>query len=138
MKSNKSKRQKAIDKLDAIYSKWIRYTAASSQGYCKCVTCGKVGPIKEMQCGHFISRGEQAVRWEPRNTGVQCVACNIFGQGKQYEFSLYLDKTHGKGTADLMLVLSKKVSKIGPFELEAMALHYAEEVEAIKIMKGLQ
>ena len=73
--------------LDDLFSIFIRRRHADSEGYVKCFTCGKIAKWKEMQCGHFQSRVKLATRWDEINCQVQCVACNIFGEGNKPAFA---------------------------------------------------
>ena len=75
--------------LDTVFSIYIR-TAHSVDGICTCYTCGKQGTIKELQNGHFVSRGYTATRWHEDNCRPQCVGCNIFGNGKPLDFEEHL------------------------------------------------
>jgi hypothetical protein len=73
-------------KLDRIFSEYVRLKAADENGYCKCVTCGKVYHWKEIHCGHFISRAVKATRFNETNCNPQCVNCNTYNQGKWLEY----------------------------------------------------
>ena len=75
--------------LDTVFSIYIR-TTHSVDGICTCYTCGKQGTIKELQNGHFVSRGYTATRWHEDNCRPQCVGCNIFGNGKPLDFEEHL------------------------------------------------
>jgi hypothetical protein len=77
--------------LDTVFSIYIR-TTHSVDGICTCYTCGKTGTIKELQNGHFVSRGYTATRWHEDNCRPQCVGCNIFGNGKPLDFEDHLKK----------------------------------------------
>lgn len=50
--------------------------------------------------GHFMPRQHQSTRFDAKNTGVQCVECNTFHEGRQWDFGQYIDETYGEGTAD--------------------------------------
>jgi len=99
--------KKQIKHLDVLFSKFVRLRDADSDGLVRCCTCGKVDHWKKRQCGHFMSRRHLATRWEEKNTGSQCVSCNIFKQGEQVEFAKYLDKRYGEGTAEAMRIKSR-------------------------------
>ena len=65
-----------------------------------CVTCGQ----PTAHCGHFIRNTERnqqlngnALWWDLRNLGGQCVKCNNFGGGEQAKFAIYLEKKYGYG-----------------------------------------
>jgi len=77
--------------LDAVFSIYIR-TTHSIDGICTCYTCGIQKPIKEIQNGHFVSRGYTATRWHLDNCRPQCVGCNIFGNGKPLDFEDHLKR----------------------------------------------
>lgn len=117
---------KLIKDLDIEFSKFIRYSK-SYNGKCKCVTCGVVKDIKEMQCGHFISRKYYSTRWDEVNCNPQCYSCNVMQNGKQYEHSLYIDSKYGEGTALMLLKLSKTIRKYTNDDLMNLIQKYREK-----------
>ena len=126
-----------ITKLDNVFSIYIRLRDRVNEDYSKCMTCSSIilwRGTNKLDNGHFMSRKHMATRWEEKNCGAQCVSCNHYGAGRQYEFSIALDSKFGKGTADRMLVKSNGVAKFMPFELDEMIKHYKEKIkELIKI-----
>ena len=92
----------AKKKLDEWFSKYVRWSEADEDGYCKCVTCGKAHHVTKLQAGHFVSRRYGIHRWEPDNVRPQCVACNIYGQGEQYLFAQAIDRKRPGRAAELM------------------------------------
>ena len=52
-----------------------------------------------MQCGHFVSRRVNSLRWDDENTNAQCIGDNMFKSGEQYQYSIALDMKYGDGTA---------------------------------------
>ena len=123
--------------LDAIFSTYVRLRDCTIDGIATCVTCGDAKHYKKMQNGHFMSRRHMSTRFEPMNTAVQCMGCNMYNQGMQYEMSKYLDKTYGKGTAEDMQVLSRQTKKIGRHDYEFEIALYKGLVKNIKEEKGL-
>ena len=97
--------------LDKVFSIFIRLRDIDADGFSYCVTCGKPMTLKTSQCGHFISRRHFSTRWEEKNCAAQCVGCNMFAQGKQYEFGLAIDMRFGIGTAQKLLIQSKNKFK---------------------------
>lgn len=95
------------DRLDKIFSLFIRLRDSDEFGYGNCVTCNKKVYYKEAHCGHFMSRRHLSTRWDEDNCALQCVACNLFNQGRQYEFSLYL----GRKRAEYLLNKSRQTVK---------------------------
>tara|TARA_R100001460_G_scaffold94390_1_gene136470 strand:- start:391 stop:789 length:399 start_codon:yes stop_codon:yes gene_type:complete len=116
----KLSRSKLVKKLDTVFSKYIRISSADKNGYCTCVTCGVVKHWKEIQAGHFMSRKHYSTRWDERNVASQCVSCNMFKQGEQYKFSLFL----GKDQAEVLYLKSKETVKFTNNELEEMIKDY--------------
>lgn len=116
----KLSRSKLVKKLDTVFSKYIRVNSANKNGYCTCVTCGVVKHWKEIQAGHFMSRKHYSTRWDERNIRTQCVGCNMFRQGEQYKFSLFL----GKDQAEVLYLKSKETVKFTNNELEEMIKDY--------------
>ena len=100
-----------VAELDKVFSIFIRLRDIDADGFSYCVTCGKPMTLKTSQCGHFISRRHFATRWEEKNCAAQCVGCNMFAQGKQYEFGLAIDMRFGVGTAQKLLIQSKNKFK---------------------------
>ncbi len=125
--AKKSNRSRLVKKLDAAFSQYIRHRD-SVDGICTCCTCGTRKPIKEMQCGHFISRSKYATRWDEDNCAAQCVGCNMFKQGEQYKFSIYIDQKHYAGKADEILQRSRATQKFTEYELEEMITHYKNKI----------
>ncbi len=73
--------------LDREVSYYVRMTYANDDGqYVKCYTCDKIGLVKEMHAGHFISRVWRGTRWDLRNIRPQCPKCNTFEEGRHEVF----------------------------------------------------
>jgi len=123
-------RKKLIAKLDRIFSKYIRLKYSDRNGYCRCVTCPKVAPWKEMDAGHFISREKMAVRFDERNVHPQCLHCNRFKAGNQYEHGKAVDRIHGKGTADLLSTIGRaRGGKVDSYYIEKLIEEYKEKTK---------
>ena len=123
----KLSRSKLVKKLDTVFSKYIRISNADKNGYCTCVTCGVVKHWKEIQAGHFMSRKHYSTRWDERNVASQCVSCNMFKQGEQYKYSLFL----GKDQAEVLYLKSKETVKFTNYELEEMIKDYSDRLNSI-------
>lgn len=79
-KNKDTERQKWIRKLDKAVSLYIRMRDSREFGfkYCRCVSCGKVKPIQDIDCGHYISRRCMILRFDTRNLNGECSRCNRF------------------------------------------------------------
>ena len=120
----KSQYLRKRDKLDKIHSEYIRQHYADQDGFVRCITCGKVVFWNIIQCGHFISRKYLPVRWEFKNTAPQCKSCNVFNQGEQYKFSVWIEQTFGKGTVEMLEIKKNNRIKLDAFTLQAMIDEY--------------
>jgi hypothetical protein len=100
-------------KLDKIFSQYIRKKDADINGNVNCYTCGATKQWEKdgMQAGHFMSRKHTVTRWDEQNVKPQCYTCNCHYYGKQYEFSLHLDKEYGEGTSEALLQKSRQTQK---------------------------
>ena len=120
----KPKRKTLVRKLDQIFSLYIRTRDADKKGICTCCTCGKKLPVKQIHCGHFMSRRHMATRWDEDNCNSQCVKCNTFNQGEQYKYALFLNKKFDTDKASELLVKSRQTTKYTILDLEEMIEHF--------------
>ena len=127
-KMNKPKLSELIKEADRLFSLLVRQKAADENGLVRCCTCRKPHHWKKIQCGHFMSRACMSTRYDEKNVGCQDIACNIFLQGNQYEFSLYLDKKYGEGTAEATKLKSKMSCKRSTFDLQYMINEFKQEL----------
>jgi len=133
---------KSISKLKKELDKWfslfIRLRDATEEGLVQCFTCGAVKYYKKgMQCGHFQSRTFLATRFDEENCQPQCVGCNMFKQGEQYKFSLYLDTKYGEGKAEELQYLAKSIVKFTRVDYEEKIVYYKDLVNKLKKDKGI-
>lgn len=121
MKPNRSKLK---EKLDKVFSEYVRMKYADFRGVTACYTCGTPYHWKKIQAGHFQSRVKMPTRWDEKNVKPQCVRCNIFRAGESWKFGKVLDAEYGAGTAEKLYVISNKTRKYTNEELEAMFEKY--------------
>lgn len=131
-------KSKLRDKLDAIFSKYIRLKYSDKNGYCRCISCGKVFFWKEIQNGHYMSRRYMSTRFSEDNCRPQCVACNIFNQGNIQMYRRALIKQIGEQRVDLIEVRAKQETKNWSlFEYQTMIDFYQKEVNKLLEEKHL-
>ena len=128
----KSEQQKLKEKLDAVFSKYIRWKHADNNGLCKCFTCGVIKEVKGIQNGHFIPRNILITRFDEDNCRPQCIGCNLYGNGKFVDFRENLVKELGE----------KKVKEMeaSRFKVIKLDVHwYKEQIEKYKdLVKELE
>lgn len=111
-----------IRELDSVFSKYIR---ARDGG--KCITCGKIGDIEDMQAGHFISRRHMSTRFDERNVSCQCQECNCFLDGNLEAYEDVLKLKYGNNIITELTEKSKQVKKYTSQEIEEMIELYQGE-----------
>lgn len=117
--------------LDRVFSLYIRQRNANSIGTVMCFTCGTKGHWKSMDCGHFQSRKHTNTRWNEQNCQVQCKSCNIFKNGEQYKFGVYLDQYYGKGTAEDLHRQAMRPKKMLHWEMEQLTVEYKIKIKEL-------
>ncbi len=131
-------KSKLRDKLDAVFSQYIRLKYSDGQGYCRCISCGKVLPWTKIQNGHYMSRRYMSTRFCEDNCRPQCVACNIFNQGNIQMYRRGLVRQIGEQRVDWVEVHARTENKNWSlFELSQLVDFYKKEVERLKSEKSL-
>lgn len=124
-------------KADTIFSKYVRYRdgeVKNGEWQTTCITCGVTKPIKDMQAGHFVSRSCNLLRYNDLNVHSQCIKCNMFHSGEQYEYARQIDLRYGDGTAESLHNQRRQTHKLTVTELEqiiADAQEYIKELEEL-------
>jgi hypothetical protein len=124
----KAKRSTLVRKLDTIFSEYIRKKNADKKGYVKCITSDKKYHFTEVDAGHFISRKEMSTRWNEDNVWPQSRFDNRFRYGRQYVYSLALEKKK-QGLPKHLYKLSKKTVKYSLADLQEMIEKYKKLLE---------
>src|SRR3990167_10503494 len=118
-------------KLDAIFSKWVRYPAANKQNVVRCYTCGQLGEPQNFHCSHYIDRTHKATRWSEINCKAACVKCNTFMEGNKDEFALHLIKDYGEGILETLNKQKWTPVKIDYLQIMALIKEYKEKINAL-------
>ena len=125
----KPSRKTLIRKLDKLFSEYIRKRDTNSKGYGLCCTCAKEIHYKEGHAGHFMSRRHYSTRWNEENVALQCVSCNTFHGGRQYEFALFLNDKYKCDKATELLVKSRESAKFSVSDLQEKIDFYKSLLE---------
>jgi hypothetical protein len=121
-----------VNKLDRIYSRFIRMRDADNEGNISCVTCGKRFHWSEVHCGHWVKRQYMAVRWDERNTAAQCVSDNLYHGGKQDEFGKAIIDRYGLDAFNELLSKKHETKKWTRAELQELIETYTARVAALE------
>ena len=95
-----------------------RISRADDDGYCTCVTCGKVGKYNDgFDGGHYIEKGKcQYWMLHPKNIHPQCASCNrkwssggkMKTDDKGAEYTLWMIDTYGREFVDHMHAMKRE------------------------------
>jgi hypothetical protein len=103
----------------------------------KCITCPDYYHWTNIDCGHFVKRGNASVRWELKNSHGQCRLCNSTHDGREDLHAEAIDRIYGEGTADKLRRRGAEDEKFTVPELEGMYQELKKEIRALKIEKGM-
>lgn len=131
-----TERQKLIRKLDEVFSKYIRLRDMMPGRVFRCISCGRVLPIEQADCGHYINRKHMATRFSERNCNAQCRSCNRFDEGNMSGYRAGLIKKRGEAIVVLLESQRTEQRKWEVWELKAAIEHYQREVKRLEAEKG--
>ena len=110
------------NRLDLIFSSWIRKRDGNENGMGRCISCNQ---YRFLQAGHFIKRQHYG-RWDERNVNGQCVRCNKWLHGNDGAYAVALAQLYGIAVVKELIANKHKELKPSRIELEAMIERYSE------------
>lgn len=125
-------------KLDRYFALYIRLRDVMPSGLFRCISCGKIKPFEQSDCGHFHSRTHMNTRWDEKNAHAECRGCNRFSADHLIAYRENLIRKIGQGNFDLLQVRASQTKKWSDFELKLMIEHYRKEVVRLSIEKGIK
>lgn len=129
--TKKSSRSTALRKADEAFSLYIR--TRDAQPYdgkaFRCISCGRVLPIEQADCGHYVNRQHMSLRFSEQNCNAQCRHCNRFMEGNIQSYRQGLIDKIGLAKVELLDAMKYQTNKTSTFELEAIAQHYKKEIK---------
>lgn len=152
----KSELQTWVNKLDRLLSLYVRMRDSREFGYThfRCISCGRILPIDQADCGHYHSRVNMSLRFDTRNCNAECRRCNrmssdhLIGYRKNLVMKLGMlvfkqrfpndiprmeeVKRLGEQQLDLMDVEKHQAKKWSVFELQQLYQYYAALILKMK------
>lgn len=119
-------RSQLVKRLDKVFSEYIR-RSNSIDGIATCVTCGKQDEWKNLQNGHYMSRGHYPTRWDETNCHVQCVSCNVFKKGNYTEYAIFMINRYGADYLDELRQKANSGDKIPTPVIREMIADYKQK-----------
>lgn len=140
LKLKKSKTTKKPDlkaKLDREFSLFIRLRDVMPNGYFRCISCGKIKPFEQADCGHYINRKNMSTRFDEMNCNAQCRHCNRYMEGNIQGYREGLIAKYGENRVLILEAKRYTTRKIAPFEYEQLIKYYKALSNKLKKEKGL-
>ena len=135
-KPKAKKRSWYVNKLDKLYSEYIRLSKSDDNGIATCVTCGNKAHWKEMQNGHFISRGKYPTRWDVYNCHIQDYRCNVALNGNYIEYTMFMIDNYGRDFVEELKHKSINGEKKTTSHIQQLIDHYEKVVRQLKEEKS--
>lgn len=138
--SNTTKEKRKPDlvkKLDKVFSQYIRLRDVMPSGFFKCISCGKIKPFADADCGHYHSRTHMATRFEEDNCHCECKGCNRFSADHLIGYRENLITKIGFSRVERLNVLAHSQKHWLDCELEEKIAYYKAEVKRLSAMKGI-
>jgi hypothetical protein len=120
-----TKREGTLWKWFSLYIR-LRDCPDNSQGFGKCVTCGKVDHYKNMDAGHFVSRRWKPTKYREDNVSLQDVYCNRDLSGNLDEYAKVLGE---EKVAELKEASRQPAKKMPLWEVERMIAEYRQKAK---------
>lgn len=127
-----------VDRLDTVFSRYIRLRDAMPSGMFRCISCGKIKPIEQADAGHYHSRRHMSTRFDEDNVNAECRFCNRFSADHIIGYRENLIKKIGEQRFLLLEVKAHETHKWSAFELEQLTKYYRALVQNLQKEKGIK
>ena len=124
-------------RLDTVFAMFIRLRDALPSGAFKCISCGKLLPFEQSDCGHYINRQHMATRFNEKNCNAQCRHCNRFMEGNIQSYRRRLVAKYGEKRVLLLESKQQDYRNYSDFEYKELIKYYQAEIKRLKKEKGL-
>ena len=140
MKKNKKttwpSRSKLVQKLDQVFSVYIRLSVADKDWYITCPLCGARVHWTKAQNMHFIKRSVYKYRRDEKNCHAGCVKYNVILHGNYIVYTRRMQRKYWEILIDEM-INDKQIMKIATSSLQEMIDRYQSLVDELRAEKGL-
>ncbi len=137
-KKSKSKgKTDLIKRLDKVFALYIRLRDCMPNGFGRCISCGKIKPYRELDCGHFFGRSNMATRFDEDNCSAECQGCNRASSDHLIYYQENLIRKIGVARFSTLRERAHSSKKWDDEELKRMILHYTNEVKRLSLEKGI-
>lgn len=131
------KKTNLVDKLDRLFSRYIRLRDVMPNGYFRCISCGQIKPYEQSDCGHYFSRRNMATRFDEDNAHAECRNCNRFKADHLHNYNLNLIDKIGLKRFNFLVYKSNTIKHWSDFELEELIKMYKMKISDLEKIKRL-
>ena len=135
--AKKNSKTDLVKKLDKVFSAYIRLRDVMPNGYFICISCGKIKPISQGDCGHFYSRKHMATRFDEDNCHCECQGCNRADGDHLHGYTRNLINKIGKGRVDALEWKHNQYKQYTDYELQMMIDYYKQKALLLRSQKGV-
>lgn len=126
-----------VKRLDKVFALYIRLRDVMPSGYGKCISCGKIKPYRELDCGHFYGRMNMSTRFDEDNCHGECQGCNRVKSDHLIYYQENLIKKIGVARFSTLTERARSIRKWSDSELQELIKHYTAEVKRLSHEKGI-
>ena len=134
----KKRKPNLVKKLDKVFALYIRLRDTMPSGYCRCISCGRIKPFAEIDCGHYHGRMHMATRFDEDNCHGECHFCNRMSADHLIKYRENLVKKIGQQKVDWLNVKAHSSKHFLDCELESMIEYYTREAKKLSSLKGIR
>ena len=117
---------------DKYFSEFIRLRDSDEFGIATCITSGRRGHWRTMDCGHYLSRAKESTRYAERNCHAQTKQTNRFQGGHFMEHGFRIEEKYGRGTVHALYIKAMQPCKRTLSDYKFVADTYKARVMRIK------
>ena len=108
----------------------LRTTGTKTMG--KCISCGKLHDLEDLQAGHFITRRAMSIRYHEKNVHAQCANCNGRLHGNVLHYADAIVRLYGVSSMELLRAQEHSNRPWKKYELQALIVDYQNKVKSLE------
>jgi len=120
-----------INKLDRVFSEFVRLRDSNEFGYGQCISCGKIVFWENAHAGHFINRRHMSLRYNEKNVNLQCAGCNTFDEGNPGGYALGLVRKYNEQIISQLMIAKRQTKKFTQTELSEAIKYYRLKIKEL-------
>lgn len=118
-----------LDKLDILFSRYIRLRA---DGVCE--YCGRYVGYARLQVSHFHGRRKASVRYDEENCSCVCFSCHMYLGENPFAHTEFFRKRLGSERFEMLNIRANATVTPGYVKTlkEALTLYYKEKIKLLE------